>query len=71
MLSEEDYLAFLGQVRAERDAVPIAVRYALAATFDVVLGFDVQSWAFKALYHGLLPQHRSQAWRQYGGPVAD
>jgi hypothetical protein len=66
VLTEEDYLTFLIQVRAERERVPIAVRYALAAAFDVVLGFDVQSWAFKALYHGLLTRTEHSR-RQYGG----
>ena len=47
-------MAFLIQVREDRERIPIAVRYAIHRHFDLLLGYDAQSWDFKALYHGVV-----------------
>ena len=54
VLTEDDYVAFLIQVREDRERIPIAVRYAIHRHFDLLLGYDAQSWDFKALYHGVV-----------------
>jgi hypothetical protein len=58
VLTEDDYLEFLVDVnltRGEntRDSVPSPVRKALSGDL-LVLGFSLNSWAFRALYAGLI-----------------
>ena len=58
MLTEDDYLEFLVDVNLgrgddKRDSVPAQVRKALSSDL-LVLGFSLNSWAFRALYTGLI-----------------
>jgi len=58
VLTEDDYLDFLVDVNLdrddnERDSVPAQVRKALSGDL-LVLGFSLNSWAFRALYAGLI-----------------
>jgi hypothetical protein len=58
VLTEDDYLDFvvdvnLGRGYDKRDSVPSQVRRALSRDL-LVLGFSLNSWAFRALYAGLI-----------------
>ncbi len=58
VLTEDDYLEFLVDVNLgrgddKRDSVPAQVRKALSGDL-LVLGFSLNSWAFRALYTGLI-----------------
>jgi len=58
VLTEDDYLDFvvdvnLGRGDESRDSVPAQVRRALSRDL-LVLGFSLNSWAFRALYAGLI-----------------
>ena len=58
VLTEDDYLDFvvdvnLGRGDDSRDSVPAQVRRALSRDL-LVLGFSLNSWAFRALYAGLI-----------------
>jgi hypothetical protein len=58
VLTEDDYLDFLVDVNLKRgddgkDSVPGQVRQALSGNL-LVLGFSLNSWAFRALYAGLI-----------------
>lgn len=58
VLTEDDYLEFLVDVNLargddKRDSVPAPVRKALSGDL-LVLGFSLNSWAFRALYAGLI-----------------
>jgi hypothetical protein len=58
VLTEDDYLDFLVDVNLargddKRDSVPAQVRKALSGDL-LVLGFSLNSWAFRALYAGLI-----------------
>ncbi|RPJ36258.1 MAG: hypothetical protein EHM35_08410 [Planctomycetaceae bacterium] len=54
VLTEEDYMDFLLRVREDREIVPLPVRFRLQRRPNLMLGFDVQAWDFKALFHGLM-----------------
>jgi hypothetical protein len=65
VLTEDDYLEFLVDVnlaRGEntRDSVPSPVRKALSGDL-LVLGFSLNSWAFRALYAGLIKSDDARA----------
>lgn len=65
VLTEDDYLEFLVDVnlaRGEntRDSVPSQVRKALSGDL-LVLGFSLNSWAFRSLYSGLIKSDDVQA----------
>lgn len=58
VLTEDDYLDFVRDVNLQRgnansDSVPGEVRKALSSDL-LVLGFSLKSWAFRALYAGLI-----------------
>lgn len=58
VLTEDDYLDFLVNVNLykdddKRDSVPAQVRKALSSDL-LVLGFSLNSWAFRSLYAGLI-----------------
>lgn len=58
VLTEDDYLDFvvdvnLGRGDDKRDSVPAQVRQALSRDL-LVLGFSLNSWAFRAIYAGLI-----------------
>lgn len=58
VLTEDDYLEFLVDVNLargddKRDSIPAQVRKALSSDL-LVLGFSLNSWAFRALYAGLI-----------------
>ena len=57
---------FLMRVREDREIVPLAVRYRLQRRPNLVLGFDVQGWDFKALFHGLMTWNHQ---RRVGGII--
>lgn len=65
VLTEDDYLEFLVDVNLLRgvagsDSVPSQVRKALSGDL-LVLGFSLNSWAFRALYAGLIRSDDAQA----------
>ena len=65
MLTEDDYLEFLVDVNLgrgddKRDSVPAQVRKALSGDL-LVLGFSLNSWAFRALYAGLIRSDDARA----------
>lgn len=65
VLSEDDYLEFLVDVNLargddKRDSVPAEVRKALSRDL-LVLGFSLNSWAFRALYAGLVKSDDTHA----------
>ena len=68
VLTEDDYLDFLVDVNLdrddnERDSVPAQVRKALSSDL-LVLGFSLNSWAFRALYAGLIKSDYAPAERR-------
>ncbi len=65
VLTEDDYLEFLVDVNLgrgddKRDSVPAQVRKALSGDL-LVLGFSLNSWAFRALYAGLIKSDDARA----------
>lgn len=65
VLTEDDYLEFLVDVNLKRgvegsDSVPSQVRKALSGDL-LVLGFSLNSWAFRALYAGLIKSDDTRA----------
>lgn len=65
VLTEDDYLEFLVDVNLargdeKRDSVPAQVRRALSGDL-LVLGFSLNSWAFRALYAGLIKSDDARA----------
>lgn len=65
VLTEDDYLEFLVDVNLgrgddKRDSVPAQVRRALSSDL-LVLGFSLNSWAFRALYAGLINSDDARA----------
>jgi hypothetical protein len=65
VLTEDDYLEFLVDVNLRRgdegtDSVPAQVRKALSGDL-LVLGFSLNSWAFRALYTGLIKSDDARA----------
>jgi hypothetical protein len=65
VLTEDDYLDFLVDVNLgrgddKRDSVPAQVRKALSGDL-LVLGFSLNSWAFRALYAGLIKSDDTRA----------
>lgn len=65
VLTEDDYLEFLVDVNlargeSTRDSVPSPVRRALSSDM-LVLGFSLNSWAFRALYAGLIKSDDARA----------
>ncbi len=65
LLTEDDYLEFLVDVNLKRgvegsDSVPAQVRRALSSDL-LVLGFSLNSWAFRALYAGLIKSDDARA----------
>ena len=65
VLTEDDYLEFLVDVNLgrgddKRDSVPAQVRKALSSDL-LVLGFSLNSWAFRALYAGLIKSDDARA----------
>jgi hypothetical protein len=65
VLIEDDYLEFLVDVNLgrgddKRDSVPAQVRKALSGDL-LVLGFSLNSWAFRALYAGLIKSDDARA----------
>jgi hypothetical protein len=65
VLTEDDYLEFLVDVNLgrgddKRDSVPAQVRKALSGDL-LVLGFSLDSWAFRALYSGLIKSDDTRA----------
>jgi hypothetical protein len=64
VLSEEDYLDFLSEVRGRsREELPVQVLRQLSCSSLLFLGFDLQAWEFRALWHGVLRQARDDSWR--------
>ena len=64
VLTEDDFLEYLvnvcqGQGNHATDVVPALVRKALADDL-VVLGFSLDSWAFRVLYAGLVKPNARQ-----------
>jgi hypothetical protein len=54
------------RVREDREIVPLSVRYGLQRRPNLVLGFDVQAWDFKVLFHGLMTWNHQ---RRVGGII--
>jgi hypothetical protein len=58
VITEEDYLAFLGGLLQDTGAntrvVPAAVRLALTTKPLLFIGYSLQDWTFRVLFHGLL-----------------
>lgn len=60
VLSEDDHVGFMARVREDRDVVPIEVRQAMYRGYLLLLGYDWQSWEFRALLHGLLSRNTTR-----------
>jgi len=54
VLAEDDYLAFLVRVAAERDRIPNTIREALSSSTLMFVGYSLYDWEFRALMHGLV-----------------
>jgi hypothetical protein len=56
VLTEDNYFKFLIGVTGNKDLIPSAVRRALADTALLFLGFQMDEWNFRVLFHGILSQ---------------
>ncbi len=54
VLTEDDYLAFLVRIAAERDRIPNLIRGALASSALLFVGFNLYDWEFRVVLHGLV-----------------
>lgn len=68
VLTEDDYLDFLVDVNLdrddnERDSIPAQVRKALSGDL-LMLGFSLNSWAFRSVHAGLIKSHDPKAPRR-------
>jgi hypothetical protein len=65
VLTEDNYFKFLIGVTGNKDLVPSAVRRALADTALLFLGFQMDEWNFRVLFHGILSQQGSSRRDRY------
>jgi hypothetical protein len=65
VLTEDNYFKFLIGVTGNKDLIPSAVRRALADTALLFLGFQMDEWNFRVLFHGILSQQGSSRRDRY------
>ena len=65
VLTEDDYFNFLIGVTARKDLIPKIVLNALTNTAMMFLGFDLDSWNFRVLYHIIMAQPGGERRRRY------
>jgi hypothetical protein len=56
VLTEDDYFKFLIGVTSNKDLIPPVVRRALSDTALLFLGFQMDDWNFRVLFHSILSQ---------------
>lgn len=54
VISEDDYIEFLVTISANRDALPLRLRRALAQSSMLLLGYRLPSWEFRVLFQGII-----------------
>jgi hypothetical protein len=59
VISEDDYMDFLVKVSADKEAMPMALRTAIAQASLVLLGYRLRGWDFRALFRGVIKQNRT------------
>jgi hypothetical protein len=55
VLTEDDYLRFLGAVASEPNLLPQTVQAAIAGASLLFIGYRLADWNFRVLFHGLRP----------------
>ena len=56
VLTEDDYFKFLMSLSRKEDLIPAQVRQALVDSSLLFLGFQIEEWSFRVIFHGLLSQ---------------
>lgn len=57
VLTEDDYFEFLINVSGDDDAIPLRMRRAMAGTSLLFLGYRLDDWDFRVLFHLLLAKY--------------
>ena len=65
VLTEDDYFNFLIGVTRNRDLIPRPVRAALADSTLLFLGFRLDEWNFRVLFHSIMGQEGSERLSDY------
>ena len=56
MLREDEYFEFLRTTGRDPDAIPAVVRSAFADSALLFLGFRMEDWDFRVLFHSIMSQ---------------
>ena len=54
VLTQDDYFRYLAGVTRNKDLIPLRVRRALTDTGLLFLGFHLDEWAFRVLFHSII-----------------
>ncbi|MCP4695663.1 MAG: CHAT domain-containing protein [Gammaproteobacteria bacterium] len=65
VLTEDDYFNYLIGVTRNNDLIPRAVRSKLSDSTLLFLGFDVDEWDFRVLFHSIMGQEGSERLNDY------
>lgn len=65
VLTEDDYFSFLIGITRNRESVPRAIRAVLADSTLLFLGFSMEDWSFRVLFHSIMGQEGSERLRDY------
>lgn len=57
VFTEDDYFEFLLNVSGDEDAIPTRIRQAIAGTSLLFLGYRLDDWDFRVLFHLLLAKY--------------
>jgi hypothetical protein len=58
--TEDDFFEFLINVASDEDAIPLRIREAMAGTSLLLLGYRMEEWDFRVLFHYLLAKPLQQ-----------
>ncbi len=65
VLTEDDYFNYLVGVTHNRELIPSVLRLALADSALLFLGFQMDDWHFRVVFHSLMQEEGSDLLREY------
>jgi hypothetical protein len=60
VLTEDDHLDFLVRISQDKYAVPVRIRHALADSSLLMMGYRLESWAFRVIFRGMIKTGNDQ-----------
>jgi hypothetical protein len=65
VLREDDYFEFLGAISRDPDVIPAVIRSAFADSALLFLGFRMEDWDFRMLFHHIMSQEGGERLEQH------